>query len=71
MAVALDVTGVVSVGVVAPVARAGALVVLDDERGDPGLQVVAKGEVAAAQQPPGQTPNHCSIMLSQEACPGV
>jgi hypothetical protein len=52
--VAFEITGVVGVGVVAPSAGAGVLVVPDGERGDLGVEVVAGGEVAAAQQPAGQ-----------------
>ena len=51
-----EAAGVLGVGVVAPSVRAGVLVVPDGERGDLGLQVVAGGEVAAAQQPAGQRP---------------
>jgi hypothetical protein len=52
--VAFEVAGVVGVGVVAPFAGAGVLVVPDGERGDPGFEVFLGGEVAAAQPPAGQ-----------------
>jgi len=54
--VPFEVAGVLGVGVVAPSAGAGVLVVPDGERGDLGVEVVAGGEVAAAQQPAGQDP---------------
>ena len=54
--VAFEVAGVLGVGVVAPFAWAGVLVVPDGERGDLGFQVVAGGELAAAQQPAGKYP---------------
>jgi hypothetical protein len=50
LAVAQEVAGVVGVGVVAPLVRAGVLVVPDGDPGDLGCRVVAGGEVAAAQQ---------------------
>jgi hypothetical protein len=40
---------VLGVGVVTPLVRPGSLVVPDGERGDPGFEVLAGGEVAAAQ----------------------
>jgi hypothetical protein len=52
--VAFEVAGVVGAGVVAPLVGAGFLVVPDGERGDLGFEVVAGGEVAAAQEFPGQ-----------------
>src|ERR1035441_5212954 len=47
--VAFEVAGVLGVGVVTPLVRPGSLVVPDGERGDPGFEVLAGGEVAAAQ----------------------
>jgi hypothetical protein len=52
--VAFEVAGVVGVGVVAPPVRMRGLVVPDGELSDPVLQVAAGGEVAAAQEFPGQ-----------------
>ncbi|WP_322756529.1 hypothetical protein [Frankia sp. Cas3] len=52
--VAFEVSGVFGVGVVAPLVGLGRLVVEDRERGDLGVEVLAGGEVAAAQQPAGQ-----------------
>jgi hypothetical protein len=48
LGVAFEVRGALGIGVVAPLVRAGVLVVPDGERGDPGFQVVAGAEVAAA-----------------------
>jgi hypothetical protein len=54
--VAFEVAGVLGVGVVTPLVRPGSLVVPDGERGDPGFEVLAGGEVAAAQQLPPSIP---------------
>jgi len=52
--VAFDIAGVVGVSIVAPLVQAGVLVVADGERGDLGFEVIAGGEVAAAQQSAGR-----------------
>jgi transposase len=52
--VAFEVAGVLGVGVVLPFPGVRGLVVADGELGDPGLEVVAGGEVAAAQEFPGE-----------------
>ena len=54
LGVAFEVAGVLGVGVVTLLVRPGSLAVPDGERGDPGFGVLAGGEVAAAQQLPGQ-----------------
>ncbi len=69
--VAFEVAGVVGVGVVAPLVGVCGLVVPDGEAGDLVLQVRTGGEVARRRGFLVRTPNHCSIMLSQDACFGV
>ena len=49
LAMAFEVARVVGVGVGAPLVGAGVLVVPDSKRGDPGFEIVARGEVAAAK----------------------
>jgi hypothetical protein len=52
--VAFEVAGVVGVCVVLPLVGVRGLVVADGEFGDPRFGVLAGGEVAAAQEFPGQ-----------------
>jgi hypothetical protein len=52
--VAFEVAGVLGIGVVPPFPGVRGLVVADGELGDPVLEVVAGGEVPAAQELPGQ-----------------
>jgi hypothetical protein len=49
-----EVAGVLGVGVVLPFPGVRGLVVADGEVGDPGFEVVAGGEVAAAEELPGE-----------------
>ena len=58
------------IGAVAPLARMRGLVVPDGELGDPGSGVLTGGEVAAAQELPGQDAGPL-LMFSQDACSGV
>src|ERR1035437_2507689 len=66
-----DVARVVGAGVVGPFPGAGGPVAADREAGDLVDEVVAGGELAAAQQSPGQHPETPAAMSSHEACLGV
>jgi ribosomal-protein-alanine N-acetyltransferase len=68
--VAFEVAGVAGIGVVALLVRMRGLVVPDGELGDLGFEVLTGGEVAAAQELPGQDAEPL-LMFSQDACFGV